>query len=72
MKIIITDSQFNDYLLYILNKKYVLIKKFPSMENIALIDPSLIKGEQLTNITISSDLKYIYIYEEKRTKNVKK
>ena len=62
--ILFTDSQFNDYLLYILNKRYILIKKFPSMENIVLINPSLIKEEKLDNITISHDLKYLYIYEE--------
>ena len=62
--IIFTDSQYNDYLLYILNKKYVLIKKFPSMENIVFINPSLVKEEKLNNITISNDLKYLYIYEE--------
>ena len=62
--ILFTDSQFNDYLLYILNKKYILIKKFPSMENIVLINPSLVNEEKINNITISNDLKYIYAYEE--------
>ena len=62
--IIFTDSQYNDYLLYILDKKYIFIKKFPSMENIVFISPSLIKEEKLNNIAISYDLKYLYIYEE--------
>ena len=62
--ILFTDSQFNDYLLYILNKKYILIKKFPSMENIVMINPSLVNEEKINNITISNDLKYIYAYEE--------
>ena len=62
--IIFTDSQFNDYLAYILNKKYILIKKFPNMENIVMINPSPVKEELLTNIAISYDLKYLYIYEQ--------
>ena len=62
--IIFTDSQFNDYLAYILNKKYILIKKFPNMENIVMINPSPVKEELLTNIAISYDLKYFYIYEQ--------
>ena len=62
--IIFTDSQFNDYLLYILNKKYILIKKFPFMENIALINPSQNINEKINNISISNDLKYLYAYEE--------
>ena len=62
--IIFTDSQFNDYLAYILNKKCILIKKFPNMENIVMINPSPSKEELLTNIAISDDLKYLYIYEQ--------
>ena len=62
--IIFTDSQFNDYLAYILNKKYVLIKKFPNMENIVMINPSPVKEELLTNLAISNDLRYLYIYEQ--------
>ena len=62
--IVFTDSQFNDYLAYILDKKYILIKKFPNMENIVMINPSPGKEEILTNISISYDLKYLYIYEQ--------
>ena len=62
--IIFTDSQFNDYLAYILNKKYILIKKLPNLENIVMINPSPAKEELLTNIAISYDLKYLYIYEQ--------
>ena len=66
--IIFTDSQFNDYLLYILNKKFVLIKKLPFMENVVMFNPSLVKEEYLNNIAISNDLKYLYIYEELNNK----
>ena len=62
--ILFSDSHFNDYLLYILNKKYILVKKFPFMENIIFINPSLVKEEKLNNVAISNDLKYLYIYEE--------
>ena len=66
---IITDSQFNDYLLYLFNKQFVLINKFPSMDNIVLISPfSSINEEQLSLVTISNDLRYIYIYEENNSK----
>ena len=30
--IIFTDTLFNDYLIYIFKKKYVLIREFPSMK----------------------------------------
>ena len=62
--IIFTDSLFNDYLLYILDNKTVIINKFPSMEIIAFIKPKIDGKINLTNVCISTDLKYIYIYEE--------
>ena len=37
--IMFTDSKFNDYLIYILNNKYVMINKFPTMQIIGYIYP---------------------------------
>ena len=62
--IIFTDSLFNDYLLYILDNKIIFLNKFPSMEIIAYIKPRIAGDINLTNLCISTDLKYIYIYEE--------
>ena len=64
--IIFTDSLFNDYLLYILDNKVVFLNKFPSMEIVAYIKPRIQGDIHLTNLCISTDLKYIYIYEEIR------
>ena len=63
--IIFTDSQFNDYLLYILNNKTVFVHKFPSMEVIIFISPLPKDDIYLTNVCISNDLKSIYVYDEK-------
>ena len=63
--IIFTDSQFNDYLLYILNNKTIFVHKFPSMEVIVFISPLPNNDIYLTNVCISNDLKSIYVYDEK-------
>ena len=62
--IIFTDSLFNDYLLYIIHNKNILIAKFPSMRIIAFIRPKMKEKICLTNLSISSDLKYIYALDE--------
>ena len=62
--IMFTDSTFNDYLIYILNNKYVLISNFPTMNIIGYIYPSLNNHANLTNLCVSADLRYIYIYDE--------
>ena len=62
--IMFTDSNFNDYLVYILNNKYVFINKFPTMNIIGYIYPSLNNYAHLTNLCVSTDLRYIYIYDE--------
>ena len=62
--IMFTDSTFNDYLIYILNNKYVLINNFPTMNIIGYIYPSLNNHANLTNLCVSADLRYIYIYDE--------
>ena len=59
-----TDYQFNDYLIYILFGKYVIVRKFPSMEDILVINNSMHKNEILDKISISDDFKYLYIYEK--------
>ena len=66
--IIFTDSQFNDYLLYILNNNTVFITKFPSMQITALIKPLPSDNIYLTNVCISEDLKSIFIYDEYNNK----
>ena len=62
--IMFTDSKFNDYLIYILNNKYVMINKFPTMQIIGYIYPLLNVYSYITNLCLSNDLRYIYIYDE--------
>ena len=62
--IMFTDSKFNDYLIYILNNKYVMINKFPTMQIIGYIYPQLNDYSYITNLCLSNDLRYIYIYDE--------
>ena len=62
--IIFTDSQFNDYLLFILNNKYAFITKFPTMQVTAYICPKTNNDIYLTNVCISNDKKSIYIFDE--------
>ena len=69
--IIFTDFQFKDYLVYILKKKYVIIRQFPSMKVVTIINPSEEnnkKKELLSMISISHNNKYLYIMEEKSNK----
>ena len=62
--IIFTDSLFNDYLLYIMYNKTILISKFPSMQITAFIKPKINENVYLTNLCITADLKYIYVLDE--------
>ena len=69
--IIFTDVQFKDYLVYIFKKKYVIIRQFPTMKEVAIISPQEKnnKNEELLNmISISHDNKNLFILEEKSNK----
>ena len=61
--LIFTDYQFNDYLIYILHNKYIFIHKFPDMQMIGYII-CYIKNVHITHLCFSSNLKYIYAYDE--------
>ena len=67
--VIFTDYMFNDYLIYIFKKNYVLIREFPSMRIIMALNPTRdnIK-EELSLLCISNDNKYLYIMEQKNNK----
>ena len=67
--IIYTDAQFNDYLIYIFKKKYVLIREFPSMKIRIPFNPTLDNhNEELCSLSISEDKKYLYVLEQKNNK----
>ena len=67
--IIFTDSMFNDYLIYIFKKKYVVIREFPSMKMKIPFNPTLDKyNEELCSLCISDDKKYLYALEQKSNK----
>ena len=63
--LIYTDAQFNDYLIYIFKKKYVLIREFPSMKIRIPFNPTLDNhNEELCSLSISEDKKYLYVLEQ--------
>ena len=67
--LIFTDSLFNDYLIYIFKKKYVLIREFPSMKMKIPFNPTLDNhNEELCSLYISEDKKYLYVLEQKCNK----
>ena len=67
--IIFTDSLFNDYLIYIFKKKYVLIREFPSMKIKIPFNPTLDNhNEELCSLCISYDKKYLYVLEQNNNK----
>ena len=66
--LIFTDYQFNDYLIYILNNKYIFINKFPTMQMVGYIECCCKRSTYLTNLCVSTNLKYIYIYDELNNK----
>ena len=67
--IIYTSYMFNDYLIYIFKKYYVLIREFPSMKMIMALNPTRDNlNEELSLVCISNDNKYLYIMEQKNNK----
>ena len=67
--IIFTDNLFNDYLIYIFKKKYVLIREFPSMKIKIPFNPTQDNhNEELCSLCISDDKKYLYVLEQKSNK----
>jgi WD40 repeat protein len=67
--IIFTDSLFNDYLIYIFKKKYVLIREFPSMKIKIPFNPTMDShNQELCSLSISDDKKYLYVLEQKSNK----
>ena len=67
--IVFTDSLFNDYLIYIFKKKYVLIREFPSMKIKIPFNPTLDNhNEELCSLCISYDKKYLYVLEQNNNK----
>jgi len=67
--IIFTDYMFNDYLIYIFKKNYVLIREFPSMKIAMALNPTRDNiNEELSMLCISNDNKYLYIMEQKNNK----
>ena len=67
--IIYTGYMFNDYLIYIFKKYYVLIREFPSMKMIMALNPTRDNlNEELSLVCISNDNKYLYIMEQKNNK----
>ena len=67
--IIFTDTLFNDYLIYIFKKKYVLIREFPSMKIKTPFDPTKENpNEELCELCISEDKKYLYVLEKRNNK----
>ena len=67
--IIFTDYKFNDYLMYIYKKQYVLIREFPSMKKVMELNPTNNnQNEELSMLCISNDHKYLYIMEQKNNK----
>ena len=67
--IIFTDYKFNDYLIYIFKKNYVLIREFPSMRIVLALNPTRDNfNEELSMLSLSNDNKYLYIMEQKNSK----
>ena len=67
--IIFTDNCFNDYLIYIFKKKYILIREFPSMKIKIPFNPTLDNhNEELCSLCISYDKKYLYVLEQNNNK----
>ena len=66
---IFTDFMFNEYLIYIFKKNYVLIREFPSMRIVMALNPTRDNiNEELSMLCISNDNKYLYIMEKKNNK----
>ena len=64
-----TDALFNDYLIYIFKKKYVLIREFPSMKIKVPLNPTLDNSnEDLCSLCLSEDKKYLFVLEQNSNK----
>ncbi len=57
--IVFTDFQFVDHLAYVFNGQYILIRKFPLMENVFKIEFNK-DSEMISMIDLSLDYKYLY------------
>jgi len=67
--IIFNDFKFNDYLIYIFRKNYVLVREFPSMKLVMALNPTREnRNEELTMLSLSSDQKYLFILEQNNNK----
>ena len=67
--IIFNDYKFNDYLIYIFKKNYVLVREFPSMKLVMALNPTREnKNEELTMLNLSSEQKNLFILEQNNNK----
>ena len=67
--IIFNDYKFNDYLIYIFRKNYVLIREFPSMKLVMALNPTREnRNEELTMLSLSSEQKNLFILEQNNNK----
>ena len=67
--IIFNDYKFNDYLIYIFRKNYVLVREFPSMKLVMALNPTREnRNEELTMISLSSEQKNLFILEQNNNK----
>ena len=67
--LIFTDALFNDYLIYIFKKKYVLIREFPSMKIKIPLNPTLDNhNEELCSLCLSEDKKNLFVLEQNTNK----
>ena len=67
--IIFNDYKFNDYLIYIFRKNYVLVREFPSMKLVMALNPTRDnRNEELTMLSLSSEQKNLFILEKNNNK----
>ena len=67
--LIFTDALFNDYLIYIFKKKYVLIREFLSMKIKIPLNPTMDNhNEELCSLCLSEDKKNLFVLEQNSNK----
>ena len=67
--LIFTDTLFNDYLIYIFKRKYILIREFPTMKIKIPLNPTLDNhNEELCSLCISEDKKNLFVLEQNSNK----
>ena len=67
--IIFNDYKFNDYLIYIFRKNYVLVREFPSMKLVMALNPTREnRNEELTMLSLSTEQKNLFILEKNNNK----